>query len=56
MVNFYVTVFGWVEDSFTGVERGAGYTVQAGYQKGSDLLPTNILFSVTDEPVDASKC
>lgn len=30
-----LSVFGWVEESFSGIEQGLGHEVQVAYQKGN---------------------
>ena len=48
-------VFGFVQDSFTGVEQGLGHMVQAGYQKGAEQAVQNLIFDVVDTPGTASE-
>ena len=43
-------VYGWLQDSFVGVERGASYSVQMGYLKGAAQAGVNLVFSVAREP------
>lgn len=43
-------VFGFLEDSFIGMEQGQGYTVQVAYLKGADAATTNLQFNVQDIP------
>ena len=48
-------VFGFFNDSFTGVEQGPGHIVQAGYQKGAAQAGLNLVFDVMDTPGTASE-
>ena len=48
-------VFGFFQDSFSGVEQGPGHMVQAGYQKGAAQAGQNLVFSVVDTPGTASE-
>ena len=48
-------VFGWYQDSFTGVERDQAYMLQAGYQKGAEQADVDILLNVVSELDTASK-
>ena len=48
-------VFGFFQDSFTGVEQGSGHMVQAGYQKGAAQAGQNLVFDVVDTPGTASE-
>ena len=48
-------VFGFFQDSFTGVEQGPGHMVQAGYQKGAAQAGQNIVFHIMATPGTASK-
>ena len=43
---FYVTVFGWIEDSYTGMEWGSAHTLLAGYLKGGEQANILIVFDV----------
>ena len=42
----YAIVFGFFNDSFTGVEQGPGHMVQAGYQKGAAQAGENLVFNI----------
>jgi hypothetical protein len=48
-------VFGFLQDSFVGMEQGPGYTVEVGYQKGAELARTNLVLSVVSVPGTASE-
>ena len=48
-------VFGFFQDSFSGMEQGPGHVVQAGYQKGAAQAGQNLIFSVVDTPGTASE-
>ena len=48
-------VFGFFQDSFTGVEQGPGHMVQAGYQKGAAQAGQNLVFNVMDRTATASE-
>ena len=58
LCSFFVPkliVFGFFQDSFTGVEQGPAYVVQAGYQKGAAQAGQNLTFDVVATPGTASK-
>ena len=40
-------MFGWYNDSFTGVEQEDAYTLQIGYQKGAVQLGQNLGFRIS---------
>ena len=48
------TVYGWFNDSLTGVEQGPGISVPVGYQKGAAQARQNFVFNIIDQPVTAS--
>ena len=48
-------MFGFFQDSFTGVEQESGYTVQVGYQKGAQVAAQDLEFTVVATDVTASK-
>ena len=48
-------VFGWYQESFTGVERESAYVLYAGYQKGGYQAGTEIELRVTSKLDNASK-
>ena len=43
-------MFGWYNDSFTGVEQEDAYTLQVGYQKGAVQLGQNLGFRISVGP------
>ena len=47
-------VFGWIQESFSGIERGPAHTLQAGYSKGRETAARNLVFNVTNIPGTAS--
>ena len=50
------SVFGFLNDSFSGVEQRPGHSVPVGYLKGASQGPSrNIPFDVTDIPSTASE-
>ena len=53
LLNFIV--FGFFQDSFTGVEQVQSHTVQAGWQKGAAEAGVNLFFSVRTIPGTASE-
>ena len=55
ILNFNWIVFGFFQDSFTGVEQKSGYTVQVGYQKGAQVDAQDLEFTVVTTDVTASK-
>lgn len=42
------SVFGWLQDTYIGVEQEGSHVVQAGYQKGAEQAGLNLVFSVSD--------
>ena len=40
-------VYGWLQDSFVGVERGTSYSVQMGYLKGAAHAGVDLVFNVS---------
>ena len=48
-------VYGWLQDSFVGVERGASYSVQMGYLKGAAQAGVDLVFNVSRELGTAGK-
>lgn len=59
-ISTFKIVFGWFQDSFTGIEQSVGpeldHNVQAGYQKGAAQARENLIFNVVDMPGTASEC
>ena len=49
-ILFCSTVYGWFNDSITGVEQGAGISIPVGYQKGATQAAQNLVFNVIDQP------
>ena len=43
-------MFGWFNDSITGVEQGPGISIPVGYQKGAAQVAQNLVFDVIDQP------
>ena len=56
MTLFSFIVFGFLQDSFTGVEQVEDHVVQVGYQKGADIAQRNLLFSVRSTEGTAGEC
>jgi hypothetical protein len=50
-----ITVFGWFEDSYTGMERESAHTLLAGYLKGGEQANVPIIFDVISKLGTASK-
>ena len=48
-------VFGWYQESFTGVEQESAYMLYAGYLKGRDQAGVAIELRVTSKLDNASK-
>ena len=49
--NIILTVFGWLNDSFTGAEQEESHVIQVGYQKGADQVGyTNIFNLIQQSP------
>lgn len=41
-------VFGWLQDSFTGVEQEDRHEIMAGYQKGAQSVGHNFTFTISE--------
>ena len=39
-------MFGWFDDTLSGIEQESGYSVMAGYQKGPSHSGENWVFSI----------
>ena len=48
-------VFGFFQDTFTGLEQGPGHTVLAGWQKGAAQSGVNLVFNVINTGITASE-
>ena len=46
MSHTYHAVFGWLQDSFTGVEQADHHVVMAGYLKGAQEARSNLAFTI----------
>ena len=53
---FSFLVFGFLNDSFTGVEQGQSHSVQVGYRKGADSAQANLVLNVRHTEGTASEC
>ena len=53
--NPTVTVYGWFQDIFIGMEQSMSYLLQAGYQKGASHVNNHLLFDVVSRVGSASK-
>ena len=49
------TVFGWFQDTFSGMERGLRHSLQVGYQKGASHVNNHLQFDVVSRVGSASK-
>ena len=49
-----LAVFGWTQESFSGIEQGPAHTLQAGYRKGRETAAWNLVFNVINIPGTAS--
>ena len=45
------SVYGWFQDSFTGVEQDLSYLLEVGYQKGAQQAGLDLLFLTTAQPI-----
>ena len=45
---FYNIVFGWFQDSYTGVEQEIDHIIMAGYRKGAQMVGENLVFTVNE--------
>lgn len=54
--KFITAVFGWLQESFSGIEQGPAHALQAGYRKGKETAAQNLVFNVTNLPGTASMC
>ena len=46
-----ISVYGWLQDSFTGVEQDSSYLLEVGYQKGAQQAGLDLLFLTTAQPI-----
>ena len=55
--QFYIKyiVFGFLQDSFSGIEQGPGHMVEVGYQKGAEQAGVNLILNVMSIPGTASE-
>ena len=46
----YIAVFGWFNDSYTGMEQDQDqyHTVMAGFQKGAQKVGRNLTFTINE--------
>ena len=51
----YLTVFGWLQDSFAEMERNSAHTLLAGYWKGGEQANARITFDVNSRLGTAGK-
>ena len=51
----YLIVFGWIQDSFNGMERESAYSLLAGYLKGGEQANVPIIFNVNSKLGTASE-
>ena len=51
----FVVVFGWLQDSFIGMEQGPAHMVHVGYLKGGQLAGVEIILNVMSQLDNASK-
>jgi hypothetical protein len=42
-------VFGWFQDSYTGLEQEKDHTMMAGYKKGAQAVGDNLVFMVNEK-------
>ena len=48
-------MFGWVEDSYTGIERELAHILQAGFLKGEEKAKDLVVLDVTSKLGSASE-
>lgn len=41
-------VFGWFQDSYTGIEQETDHVVMAGYKKGAQKVGHNLVFTINE--------
>lgn len=46
-IILFISVYGWFQDSFTGVEQDSSYFIEVGYQKGAHHAGLDLLFMTT---------
>lgn len=46
--HLYLSVFGWFQDSYTGVEQESPHVVTAGYWKGAQQVQRNLTFIINE--------
>ena len=44
----YIAVFGWFNDSYTGMEQEDHHIVMAGFQKGAQKVGRNLTFTINE--------
>ena len=54
-IDIFITVFGWLNDSFTAVERMSPHNLKVGYSKGGEQAQVNISFSIISQVQTASE-
>lgn len=48
-------VYGWLQNSFTGMEQTSSHTIQAGYIKGAEQAGVDLTLTISSQPGTASK-
>ena len=46
-----ISVYGWFQESFTGVEQDSNHLLEVGYQKGAQQARLDLLFLTTAQPI-----
>ena len=52
---FLHAVFGWLQDSFTVIERDSAYNLSAGYLKGAEQAGARMVFNIMTKLQNARK-
>ena len=48
-------VFGFLQDSYSGIEQGPAHMVEVGYQKGAEQVGASLILNVVSVPGTASE-
>lgn len=55
LILYHITVFGWLEDSFTGIEQVSAHMIHVGYLKGGEQAGVEIFLEIMSQLDNASK-
>lgn len=49
-LTIIISVYGWFQDSFAGVEQNSNHLIEVGYKKGAQNASLDLLFLTTTQP------